>query len=185
MASRRARRGAGDQERRDEGDAARLQARRAPPSVPDRHAGREPSRRVVVAIRLSDAGTARRGEALWPRLSHADREEERRRAARRAGLAAEAVSAAPDKGPGGPRAAAQDRNRQPARTRRTAARSVRDRAPRDARQGAPRNRREGLCAQPHRDPRRAAEAAAGVLRPASRQARGGAQGRRPAPSSNI
>ena len=111
VASRGARRGAGDQERRDEGDNARLQARRAAPAVPDRHAGREPSRRIVVAIRLSDAGAARRCETLYPRVPHADRKEERRRAAGGTGVAAEAVSAAPDQGSGRPRAAAENRDR--------------------------------------------------------------------------
>ena len=64
MASGGARRGAGDQERRGEGDTARLPARRAAPAVPDRHAAGESPRRAVVAVRLSDAGVARRREAF-------------------------------------------------------------------------------------------------------------------------
>ena len=43
---------------------ARLPARRAPPAVSDRDPGRKSSRRAVVAIRLSDAGAARRCQAL-------------------------------------------------------------------------------------------------------------------------
>ena len=82
LAYRRARRGAGDQERRGEDDAARLPARRAPSAVPDRDADGEPSRRAVVAIRLSDAGAARRRQALCAGVPHADREEAGRRAAR-------------------------------------------------------------------------------------------------------
>src|SRR6516162_1353052 len=75
LAHRGARRGAGDQERQCENHRARLPARRAAPAVPDRNAGRKPSRRALVAIRLSDAGAARRCPAFWPRLPYPDREE--------------------------------------------------------------------------------------------------------------
>ena len=53
MACGRARRVAGDQEPGDQSDAGRLQAEGAPSPLPDRHAGRESSRRAVVGVRPS------------------------------------------------------------------------------------------------------------------------------------
>ena len=106
---------------------------------------------------------------------------------RRAVLSAapEAVSAAPDEIPGGRRSAAEDRDLAAPRAGRAAARPLRDRAGRDAREGALRDRPQGARPQPHRRARRAPEAAPGVLRPAPRQALGGAPGDAPAPSSSI
>ena len=76
-----------------------------------------------------------------PGVPHPDREEAGRRTARRAVGAAEAVPAAADQEPGRGRAAAEDRDRAPARAGRAAARPLRDRAGGDAREGAPRDRR--------------------------------------------
>ncbi len=163
---------------RGEDDAAGVPPRRPPPAVPHRHADGEPSRRAVVAIRLSDAGTARRCQTLCPRVPHPDREEAGRRTPRRAVGPAEALPVAADQEPGGGRPAAEDRNPAPARTCRPAARSLRDRARRDARESAPRGRRARARPQPHRRARRAAQAAPGVLRSAPGQADRGASGER-------
>ncbi len=158
-----ARRGAGDQERQCKDHRARLPARRAPPALSDRDAGRKSSGRAVVAIRLSDAGAARRHQALCPRLPHPDREEAGWRAPRRALGQGEAVPVAADQGGGRRRFAAEDRDIAAARTLGGAARSLRDGAAGDAREGAPRVGAKGARAQPHHRARRALEAAPGVL----------------------
>src|SRR5207248_80915 len=101
---------------------------RPPSAVSDRHADGKPSRRAVVAIRVFDAGTARRRQAICPRVPHPDREKARRRTARRTFGPAKTVSVAADKEPGGGRPAAENRNPAPARTRGPTARSLRDRA---------------------------------------------------------
>src|SRR5215510_15177328 len=105
-----ARRSAGGQERRGEDDAAGLPPRRAPSAVSDGHADGKSSRRTVVAIRLPDAGTARRRQTLCPGVPHPDREEAGRRAACCAVEPIEAVPVAADQKPGGGRPAAENRN---------------------------------------------------------------------------
>src|SRR5207237_9194454 len=125
--------------------------------VSDRYADGKPPRRAMVAIRLFDAGTARRRQTFRARVPHPDREEAGRRTARRAVGPAETVPVAADQEPGGGGLAAENRDPPAARTRGPAARSLRDRARRNAREGAARGRRERARPQPYRRPRRAAE----------------------------
>src|SRR2546423_12904413 len=110
-------RSAGYQEFRREDDAAGMPPRRPPSVVSDRYADGNPSRRAVVAIRLFDAGTARRRQTFRAGVPHPDREKAGRRTARRAVGPAETVPVAADQEPGGCRPAAENRNPAPARTR--------------------------------------------------------------------
>src|SRR5438445_12249301 len=99
-------RSAGYQEFRREDDAAGLPPRPTASTLFDRHADGKPSRRAVVAIRVLDARPARRRQTFRPRVPHPDREEARRRTARRAVRPAETVLVAPNQEPGGSRPAA-------------------------------------------------------------------------------
>ena len=125
---------------------------------------------------LPHAGPARRRRALSAgssaRRSRSRATRQRQAPAR---SRAEALPPAADQGGGGARAAAQDRD--PASgsswTGRSAT-STRRSALAHARAGARGDRRQGLRAQPHHRPRRAAEAAPGLLRSAPREAAAGA-----------
>ena len=136
LAYRGARRGAGDQEPRRQGDARRVPARHAAPPLPVRHADREQPGRALVAIRLPDARPVRRAAQLHQALPHADREAGRRGAPRPSRAPDQAVHPAPDQGRGRDRAAAQAHHPAPHHPRPGAARALRD-DPRDAaREGA-------------------------------------------------
>ncbi len=175
MASGGARRVAGDQECRGQGDAAGLPARRPSSPVPDRYAGREPSRRAVVAIRVSDAGSARRCQTLRPRLSQPDRKASGRWSPRHPGRARKTLSVAADQGGCRCRPSAEERDPDAARTGGAATRPLRDGALGDARESAAGGGGQGLRPQPYRHSRCPLEAAPGVLRSAPRQTRGRAR----------
>ena len=83
---------------------------------------------------------------------------------------------APDQGGGGPRAAAQDRDRAPGRAARRPARSLREPAAGRPRRGPPGHRRQGPRRLDHHHPERADEAAPGLLRSAPAARRGGPAG---------
>ena len=129
-------------------------------------------------------GDARR---FAPRVPHADREEAGRRSRARCCRARlKPFLLRRTKSPGGGRAAAEDRDlcgrsSSPGRS----ATSTRPCASRCTRRCAREIAEQGARPQPHRRARRAAEAAPGLLRSAPRQARGGAPGRAPAPSSST
>src|SRR5712671_4387998 len=147
-----------------------------PPALPVGNPGREQPRRDLVAICISDAGTAGRPARLCSALSHADREERRRCPPIAAGTALEALSVAEDKKRGRGRSAGEDRDRATGSARRRSARSLRDDTSDDARKGAARDCCPFARTQPDHRARCAVEAPAGVLRPAPSQARGNAKG---------
>ena len=168
------------QEQPLEGGPERRPAELAPPPVPDRHAARKPPGRTVVAVPLPAAGPAGRREDLQQPVPPPDRAPGRPAAARPAEPPHQAVPAAPDQGQRRQGTAAEDRNGAQGRAVGRPARPVRDRAPGDGQEGARRDRQEGRGAQPDRDPRSAAQAAPGLLRPAPGQGAAVAQEGQPA-----
>ena len=156
----------------------RAQAARAPSAVPHRHAPGEPPGRAVDPVRFPAAGLPRRLQSFqrrWrtPIEKHGDT---LRRDA--AGAAYPSLHPAPAQAGRGQELPPKTLIVRAVETRRRPARPVRDGAQRHGREGARRDRDQGLPAQPDHHPRRPAQAAPGVLRPASGQDRRGARVKR-------